>query len=437
MDDKITRGKLHDLIQDDRNLNKGTERGQQLIEKSLREFGAGRSILLDKNNRIIAGNKTHKNAELAGLDDVIIVETDGTKLVAVKRTDVDLDTKKGREMALADNATTKADLSWDTEELNAVAEDFGIDTDEWDVELDEMPADLTEATEDDFDEEQDEIKPVAQRGDVFVLGEHRLMCGDSTSEDDFAKLMNGERADIAFTSPPYNMAVTQMSDKCPNRAMHNGQAYNSYDDNKSDADYTKLLEGALKNCLDHADDVMFNIGILKASKIGIISMMSDFRDKFCDIIVWNKSRSMPLGLPSHAGCVSHRCELIFCFNQDGSRAFSHPQWSHGAQINRIDTENASSNEFAKVHAATFPVALPAKVIESYTEKSVLDVFGGTGTTMIAAEQLGRKCYMMELDEHYCDVIIARWEKLTGRKVVKVDGNNTTQPTWHKNGGRKE
>ena len=133
MEEKVTRGKLHDLIQDDRNLNKGTERGQQLIEKSLREFGAGRSILLDKNNRIIAGNKTHKNAELAGLDDVIIVETDGTKLVAVKRTDVDLDTKQGREMALADNATVKVDLQWDTEELNAVAEDFGIDTEEWGV----------------------------------------------------------------------------------------------------------------------------------------------------------------------------------------------------------------------------------------------------------------------------------------------------------------
>ena len=125
----VKEAKLKDLIQDDRNLNAGTERGQQLIEKSLREFGAGRSILLDKNNRIIAGNKTHKNAELAGLDDVIIVETDGTKLVAVKRTDVDLDTKKGREMALADNATVKVDLEWDAEELNAVADDFGIDTD--------------------------------------------------------------------------------------------------------------------------------------------------------------------------------------------------------------------------------------------------------------------------------------------------------------------
>ena len=131
---EIKEAKLNDLIQDDRNLNKGTERGQQLIEKSLREFGAGRSVLIGKNNRIIAGNKTHQNASLAGLDDVIIVETDGTKLVAVKRTDVDLDTKKGREMALADNATVKVDLQWDTEELNAVAEDFGIDADEWDVE---------------------------------------------------------------------------------------------------------------------------------------------------------------------------------------------------------------------------------------------------------------------------------------------------------------
>ena len=166
--EEIKKAKLKDLIQDDRNLNKGTERGQELIEKSLREFGAGRSLLLDKNNRIIAGNKTHKNAEALGMDDVIIVETDGTKLVAVKRTDVDLDTKKGREMALADNATVKADLEWDTEELNAVADDFGIDTEEWDVEIDEMPLDLTEPTEDEFDEAKDDVQPVAQRGDVFV-----------------------------------------------------------------------------------------------------------------------------------------------------------------------------------------------------------------------------------------------------------------------------
>lgn len=137
---KIKEVKIKDLVQDNRNLNKGTEQGRELIQKSLREFGAGRSILIDKNNRIIAGNKTHENAEAAGLEDAIIVETDGTKLVAVKRTDVDLDTKQGREMALADNATVHVDLEWDTEQLNAVADDFGIDTEDWgfvDIEVDD------------------------------------------------------------------------------------------------------------------------------------------------------------------------------------------------------------------------------------------------------------------------------------------------------------
>lgn len=130
---EVKEAKLKDLIRDDKNFNKGTERGQQLIEKSLRQFGAGRSVLIDKNNRIIAGNKTQENANAAGIDDVIIVETDGTKLVAVKRTDIDLDSAKGREMALADNATVKVDLQWDTEVLQDVAENFGIDTEEWGV----------------------------------------------------------------------------------------------------------------------------------------------------------------------------------------------------------------------------------------------------------------------------------------------------------------
>lgn len=131
MKEQLKQGKVQDLIQDDRNLNKGTAMGQQLIEKSLKQFGAGRSILVDKNNRIIAGNKTHANAEAAGIDDAVIVETDGTKLVVVKRTDIDLDSKQGREMALADNATVKVDLEWDTDELTKISDDFGIDADDW------------------------------------------------------------------------------------------------------------------------------------------------------------------------------------------------------------------------------------------------------------------------------------------------------------------
>ena len=132
---EVKEAKLKDLIRDDKNFNKGTERGQQLIEKSLRQFGAGRSVLIDKNNRIIAGNKTQENANAAGIDDVIIVETDGTKLVAVKRTDIDLDSKEGREMALADNATVKVDLQWDEETMREVGEEWSIEPEEWGVEL--------------------------------------------------------------------------------------------------------------------------------------------------------------------------------------------------------------------------------------------------------------------------------------------------------------
>lgn len=111
--ERVSEMKVKDLIQDDRNFNKGTVRGQKLIETSLAKFGAGRSVLLDKKNRLIAGNKTQENALKLGLEDVIVVETDGTKLVAVKRTDVDLDTKEGREMALADNVTSQENIDLD------------------------------------------------------------------------------------------------------------------------------------------------------------------------------------------------------------------------------------------------------------------------------------------------------------------------------------
>ena len=128
---------LSDLIQDDRNMNKGCAEGKDLIKKSLRRFGAGRGILVDRDNRIIAGNKTHENAMEVGIKKVVVVETDGSELVAVKRTDKELDTVDGREMALADNATVKVDLQWDEDAINDISEDFGIDTEEWGVEISE------------------------------------------------------------------------------------------------------------------------------------------------------------------------------------------------------------------------------------------------------------------------------------------------------------
>ena len=166
---KLKDAKLKDLVFDNKNFNKHTEFGMSLIEKSLRNNGAGRSILIDKNNRIIAGNGVTEVAGQIGLDDVQIVETDGTKIIAVKRTDIDLDTKQGREMALADNATGAADLQWDAEAIADVESEFDIDASSWGVNLDFETEDISSGERDNTkgfakvtllftDEEADELE---------------------------------------------------------------------------------------------------------------------------------------------------------------------------------------------------------------------------------------------------------------------------------------
>jgi hypothetical protein len=124
---------IDDLIQDDHNFNKGNEQGAQLLERSFRECGAGRSVLIDKNGRIIAGNKSQQAAIAAGIKKVRVIETTGDELVAVKRTDIDINTKKGREMALADNATTKVNLVFDHVELEKEMFECDLDPNEWGV----------------------------------------------------------------------------------------------------------------------------------------------------------------------------------------------------------------------------------------------------------------------------------------------------------------
>lgn len=151
---KIVETNIDQLIPDNKNANKGTEYGQHLLENSLRKFGAGRSILLDKNNRIIAGNKTIENAFNIGLEDIIVVETSGDKIVAVKRTDVDLDTAKGRELALADNATGKANLAWDDAVIAELSDQYNIDVEDWGIPT------FVEDDEDDQPEDDKEETPV-------------------------------------------------------------------------------------------------------------------------------------------------------------------------------------------------------------------------------------------------------------------------------------
>lgn len=127
--------KISDLVPDDRNFNKHSEYGMSLLEKSVGKFGMGRSILLDKNNRIIAGNGITETAGQLGFEDVEIVESDGSKIIAVKRTDIDLDTPEGRELALADNATNAANLKWDAEAIKKAEQDYGIVKEAWGIQM--------------------------------------------------------------------------------------------------------------------------------------------------------------------------------------------------------------------------------------------------------------------------------------------------------------
>ena len=143
--------KIDELKFDDKNFNKHTEFGMSTLEKSLRNYGAGRSILIDKDNNIIAGNGIVEAAGSIGLDKVKIVESDGTEIIAVKRTDITLDSEKGRGMALADNATASADLEWNEDLLKSESEKWGLDLNEWGIAFDDIKSDLLD--ENDLDDE--------------------------------------------------------------------------------------------------------------------------------------------------------------------------------------------------------------------------------------------------------------------------------------------
>ena len=166
---------INELTQDQHNFNKGTAKGKKLMNKSLKELGAGRSILLDKNGNIIAGNKTQLAAIEAGITKVRVIETTGDELVAVKRTDVDLDSKKGREMALADNAASRLNLEWDEVELQSVTAELDIDVDSWLPKNDEVNV----STLDISDQLEHSVISVKSQNHRFQTGIHQNSRGKS------------------------------------------------------------------------------------------------------------------------------------------------------------------------------------------------------------------------------------------------------------------
>lgn len=414
--------KVKDLIPDDANFNTGTEFGNSLIDKSLSKFGAGRSILLDKNNRIIAGNKTIENAAANGFNDIVVVETTGKQIVAVKRTDIDLNTKKGREMALADNATAKANISWDAQTLT-----------EWEMPLQEWGIDLSDITEVEPAGEADaepQIDKAAElnkkwgvvSGDLWQIGEHRLLCGDSTRREDVERLMNGQTVAICFTSPPYAQQrdyKAEFADKLQ--------------------DWDALMIGVFANIPANADtQILVNLGLVHKDSEwqpyweAWMSWMRQEGWRRFGWYVWDKLSAMP---GDWAGRFAPTFEFIWHFNRNAVKPNKTQDCKDAGRVVRGRSRKASGELVVhtgsqkgnavqdkkipddvircgtakgqdSAHPAVFPIALPTQVIQAW-DGNVYEPFAGSGTTMIACENLHRDSFCMELSPDYCAVILER------------------------------
>ena len=296
--------------------------------------------------------------------------------------------------------------------------DIDIDTLFADVELSESEEKLALATlsETHTEEELEEVPEVPAvsltgKGDIWKLGEHVLMCGDATNPHDVARLMEGVRtADIAFFSPPYNAGTTPTEMKA-NKASK----YVCDTDNMGDATYFELLKKATENALLVSKYVFVNVQSLANNKRVLIDYMYKFRDVFADTIVWDKMQSQPA---MHENVLNSEFEYIHIFSQNASRAVGTVRF-RGTLSNILHIRRKNQNKFSDIHNATFPFELATHIVSSFSKRIVLDLFGGTGTTLIACEEAGQQCRMMEISPQYCDVIVKRWEGLTGKKAQLI------------------
>lgn len=283
----------------------------------------------------------------------------------------------------------------------------------------ELPEDMdpTEIVE---DEAPEEAEPRCKTGDVWQLGEHRLMCGDATDSACVDKLMRGATADIAITSPPYGAAnAARIRDHYVAGAETQKSFYRDYED--SPGTWRDLIEAAFQNMQSASLGQFINIQMLADNKADLVGFIDRHAANLCDVIVWDKGKAPP---QMQARVLNNQFEFVFVFeNVNGSRTIPFSNF-HG-NVSNIIKVRTGINEFADIHRAVYPVELVGEILNiAIDAKTVFDCFGGTGTTMIACEQLGRKCYMMEMDPHYCDVIIERWENFTGGKAVLLNDEIT-------------
>lgn len=374
------------------------------IAASIREFGFTNPVLIDANGTIIAGHGRVMAAKKLGIDEVPCLRLGH------------LTPSQIRAYVIADNKIA-LNAGWDDEMLKAellTLQEDGFNTDLTGFSDEELNALLTvETVEGETDPDEVPEAPVeliTKLGDIWILGNHRLMCGDSTSIDAVQKLMDGSKADMVFTDPPYNIAYSGTMSRTTKNGIQTSHvtACSKYDDIKNDKmtddkfqDFMSNILGNITAFCDGAWYISFGSQTLDQLLVPLRNAGMDWKS----IIIWMKNQSTISGKDYKS-----RFEPIVYgrFNESfyGERYNEEDVW----QIQRTLKNN--------LHPTMKPIALVEKAIcnSSLAGNVVLDLFGGSGTTAIACEKTGRKARLMELDPKYCDVIVKRWEDFTGKKA---------------------
>lgn len=376
---EINSVRITDLVSDPNNARKHDEKNLEAIKGSLTQFGQRKPIVV-QGNVVIAGNGTLEAAKRLGWDEIDIVQVpeDWTK-------------DQAKAFALADNRTAEL-ASWDEQVLAAQVLELaeaGFEVAEFGFEAIEPPIDPDAIDEDEVPALPDEA--ITKPGDVWKLGNHKLICGDSTQVHLVEKLMGESKADMIFTDPPYGVDY---------QGIHN--------DDKAG------LETLLR-------DVFGNYVIASKPGASIYVFHSDrnadifhsvFREffHFSSMVIWAKN-SLTL---SRTDYQSQHEPCLYGWVNNGSHSF----YGDRKQVSiwRFDKERVEG------HTTPKPVALVARAIANSSKSGdlIIDLFGGSGSTLIACEQTNRSARIMELDPKYCDVIVKRWENLTGQKAELVN-----------------
>jgi DNA modification methylase len=378
--------------------NSRTHDGQQVaqIAASIREFGFTNPVLIDEDDSIIAGHGRLMAARLLNLETVPTIRLEGLT-----------DTQK-RAYIIADNKLA-LNAGWDNEllmlELDALKDaDYDLDLTGFSADeiSDLMPEQLTEGlTDEDAVPDVPEI-PHTVLGDVWILGNHRVMCGDSTSIDAVEKLMDGQKADMVFTDPPYGVSYTGGLQNTSKGLQGNAREMIKNDD-------VDLYEEAVTIASSFCNGAIFMF-YADTVPFGLYRGIENVGGEVVALLIWKKKGGYgALGASyklNHEPCVIWK--------------------NKGAKLNFIGStsENRVWEEdkegVNKLHPTQKPVSIPKRAIGNHEAKIVLDLFGGSGSTLIACETLNREARLMELDEKYVDVIVKRWQEFTGKKAIHAD-----------------